>query len=85
MIQMSLSNNEVAHLLRLVQATRDEELSCDDCLDSIADLAESELKGTPAGDQFDAVRQHLRVCEECQEEYEVLKRVLGDEVGGPEG
>lgn len=83
MTHMSLSDDEVARLLRLVQVTREEELTCDDCLDRIADFAENELRGEANTAQFEAVRQHLSVCEECHDEYDVLKRALGDAAETP--
>ena len=73
---MSLSNEEIAELLRLIGLTRDEEIDCERCLALVAEFAERELAGrsVPAG--LEAVAHHLAICAECREEFEALLRAL---------
>ena len=73
---MSLSNEEITELLRLIGLTRDEEIDCERCLALVAEFAERELAGrsVPAG--LEAVAHHLSICAECCEEYESLLQVL---------
>jgi hypothetical protein len=73
---MSLSNEEIAEILRLIRFTRDEEIDCERCLALVAEFAERELAGrsVPAG--LEAVAHHLSICAECCEEYEALLQAL---------
>ena len=73
---MSLSNEEITELLRLIGLTRDEEIDCERCLALVAEFAERELAGrsVPAG--LEAVAHHLSICSECYEEYESLLQAL---------
>ena len=73
---MTLSKKELESLLRLVSHTADEEIDCDECLSRVAEFVERELAGRPIRDGLLAVAQHLSVCGECHEEYEVLQRAL---------
>jgi hypothetical protein len=73
---MSLSNEEIAELLRQIRLTRDEEIDCERCLALVGEFAERELAGrsVPAG--LEAVAHHLSICVECCEEYEALLQAL---------
>jgi hypothetical protein len=73
---MSLSNEEITELLRLIGLTRDKEIDCERCLALVAEFAERELAGrsVPAG--LEAVAHHLSICAECCEEYESLLQAL---------
>ncbi len=78
---MPLSNEEVDALLRVVRLTRDDEIDCDECVSRVAEFAEQELAGRTVSEGLEAVEHHLSICEECREEYEALRRALG-EIGG---
>ena len=73
---MGLSKKDIHGLLRLVGLTKEEEIDCEECLSRVAEFAEQALAGKsiPAG--LKAVAQHLSVCAECREEYEVLQQAL---------
>jgi len=73
---MSLSKEEIAGLMRLIELTRDDEIDCERCLALVAEFAERELAGRPVPAALEAVAHHLSVCAECREEYEALLRVL---------
>lgn len=73
---MSLSDSEIARLLRLVGQTEDGELNCEQCLALVAEFAETQLAGKSIPAVLRAVEQHLSVCGECREEYEALRRAL---------
>jgi hypothetical protein len=73
---MTLSRKELESLLRLVAHTADEEIDCEECQSRVAEFAERELADRPIRDGLLAVAQHLTVCGECREEYEVLQRAL---------
>ncbi len=63
---------KIQTLLQWLQATRESEITCDECLASMAALLESELENRPVAEALVAVREHLDFCAECREEYETL-------------
>ncbi|MEM9553632.1 MAG: hypothetical protein AAGC60_05185 [Acidobacteriota bacterium] len=73
---MALSARDTETLVRLVQLTRDQEIDCDDCLQHVAELAEAVLAGRSDPEGLEAVRHHLALCTECNEEFRALKRAL---------
>ena len=73
---MNLSDDQIRALLQAVSRTRGHELNCDECLGEVGAFAELTLKGRPAEDAFDLVQQHLQVCGECLEEFELLLKGL---------
>ncbi len=65
-------SSKIQTLLQWLQATRESEIACDECLASMAELLESELEKRPVAEALVAVREHLDFCAECREEYETL-------------
>lgn len=81
---MSLSRIEVENLIRLVWNTEEQELNCEQCLSLVAEFAEQELHGLKTAEALTVVEQHLSVCAECREEYEMLLRTLREMGDGME-
>ena len=80
---MSLKREELLGLLDLVAKTADEEIDCDQLLERAAAYLDLCAAGPPPIEGFDDLRQHLRVCPECLEEFEVLvDAYLGDAGAG---
>lgn len=73
---MPLSMRDIQKMLAVVRATETIEIDCDACLMHIGEFAELHLLGRPVPDALKAVEQHLLICDECQEEYEILVRAL---------
>ena len=73
---MSLSKKEIDGLIRLISLTKDEEINCEQCLSSVAEFAEQELKGKSVPEALKAVEHHLSICAECHEEYTFLQSAL---------
>jgi predicted anti-sigma-YlaC factor YlaD len=73
---MDLSDEQIKELLGALQVTREKEIDCDECLASVAEFAECELAGKPLPRALEAVQFHLDNCEECQEEYRALFKLL---------
>ena len=73
---MSLTNEEIDGLLRLIGLTKDDEIDCERCLALVAEFAERELAGRSIRAGLEAVEHHLSLCPECREEYEALLRAL---------
>jgi uncharacterized protein with PIN domain len=73
---MTLSTEQIENLVGLIQETRERELNCEECLALVAESAEAELQGRSVPAAMEAVQNHLSLCAECREEYEVLLTVL---------
>ena len=66
----------VHRLMRRLQNTRDEELSCDEVFALVDEYAEANQRGEDVGTLKPLIRHHLDMCMECEEEYEALVQVL---------
>lgn len=73
---MSLSRPEIQKLLAVVRATQAAEIDCDVCLMQVGEFAERHLLGKPISEGLEAIEQHLSICDECREEYEMLSLAL---------
>lgn len=69
---MSLSRPELQKMLDVVRATQTVEIDCDVCLMQVGEFAELNLVGKPIPEGLKAIEQHLSICDECREEYEML-------------
>ena len=76
---MSLSRPELQKMLDVVRATQPVEIDCDVCLVRVGEFAERNLVGKPIPEGLRAVEQHLSICDECREEYEMLCVALRSE------
>ena len=76
---MSLSREDFTRLLRVLDATEQQEIDCSEFLGRVAGFIERfDPEAQPPRGYEDLV-QHLRVCPECLEEFEALYQVLRDE------
>lgn len=73
---MSLERQLIRTLLSQVAETREDEISCDECLAGMAEFAEAQLVDTEIPVALERVRAHLSFCSECAEEYELLFNML---------
>ena len=69
---MPLPRSEIRKLLEMIAATRERELSCDECLDGLASYVETELSGRSPARAHAEIRAHLEQCGECLEEHDTL-------------
>lgn len=69
---MSLTPEEIQKMLDVVRATQPIEIDCDVCLMQVGEFAELNLVGKPIPEGLKAIEQHLSICDECREEYEML-------------
>ena len=78
---MKISEAQVQALLEMLTLTRDKEVSCDECLQSMAEFAETTLAGKTVTEGLQCIEEHLQLCGECREEFEALKSALdGDNI-----
>ena len=75
---MPLSQQEIERLLQLIGRTAEDEITCEQCLELVAEFAERRMAGESIASSLLVVEQHLEVCDECREEYEALLRTLHD-------
>jgi hypothetical protein len=70
------SGEALAKMLRKLSQTRDVEISCDEVLAVLDQVAEAKLRGEDVGRLMPLVQHHLEMCIDCQEELEALVRML---------
>lgn len=73
---MKLTTNITKKILGAVSATADEEIGCGKCYEQIEEFVELKLSGKSPKEAMPLVKEHLRRCDECREEYEVLLDAL---------
>lgn len=73
---MALTQREINLLINMVNLTRDQEITCDQCLLNVAEFAEHELQGKTIPDSLNSVAHHLSICNDCHEEYLALHQAL---------
>ncbi len=63
-------------LLREIAETREVEIGCDECFEQLDRFVEMRLTGLNAAQAMPLVQEHLEICGECREEFEVLLAAL---------
>jgi len=76
---MNISEDQIQALLEMLTLTKDNEVSCDECLQSMAEFAETTLTGKTVTEGLQCIEEHLELCGECREEFEALKSALGED------
>ena len=66
----------VKDLMRRLQKTHDDELSCDEVFALVDEYAEANQRGEDVASLKPLIRHHLDMCRECDEEYQALLQVL---------
>ena len=69
----------LAELLALIDRTESHEIDCEEFIDRSAGFVEAMARSDVLPEGWPDLVQHLRVCPECEEEFEVLRRLLGEE------
>ncbi len=80
---MPLNKQQIGMLLSAVADTRDDEITCDECLAGMAEFAESQLVGADISTAIRRIQAHIAFCPECAEEYDLLLDLLGTEALDP--
>jgi hypothetical protein len=74
---MALRPEQAKALIAKAMGTRDQEMTCDECVADLAEFVEVQLTGKPPlGDALQAVHAHLERCHDCTDEYHVLRQAL---------
>lgn len=73
---MKITESQIRTLIGFVSKTADDEISCQDCEDHIAQFAESHMSGKVTPETLQSIEEHLEICPECTEELEFIRRAL---------
>jgi len=65
-------------MIRSLEHTVEEEISCDEVFRLLDQYAESERRGEDVSHIMPLLKQHLDICQECCEEHDALLSVLED-------
>lgn len=73
---MNEIDEKLRDLLQLVRATKPKEIDCEEFLSRVGEYVEKAGPDAALPSGLEAVKDHLAVCGECQEEYDALLRAL---------
>ncbi len=73
---MKLDLNQLNDLIKLVVTAKADSIGCDGCFELMDQLAQAELDGYPFPEYLTAVREHLKLCKCCRDEYAALLTAL---------
>lgn len=73
---MALKPKQVGQLLKMIQATREVEITCPECLDELDKYTQRVLDGEPIEGLLDRVREHLEDCPCCTNQYKLVRETL---------
>ncbi len=73
---MALNSEQVGRLLKMIQQTREVELSCPECLDELDKYAQSILDSMPIDGVLQRVREHLEACSCCSAQFKLVLETL---------
>lgn len=73
---MALTPEQVGDLLKMIELTKEVELSCPDCVELLDQYAQRVLDGAPVDGDLQRVRDHLAVCPFCDEECRLILEAL---------
>lgn len=74
--KMAMTSDQAEKMLRMIEHTQDEELSCDEVFELLDVYAEMAARGEDVGELYPLVEHHLEMCPDCREEYEAVMRIL---------
>lgn len=73
---MEVETQEMKRLIRSIINLDPEEITCGECFDVVDNYVEMELAGKDASEALPMVKDHLKRCPPCKEEYEALYKAL---------
>jgi len=73
---MNLSPDFLKKMIKMLAATRPDEIGCDECFEQLSEFAERKLAGKSPEKALPLVQDHLMKCKDCREEYEALLDAL---------
>ena len=77
--KMQASDQQKAEMmLAMLASTLEEELTCDEVFALLGQFTEMAIRGEDVARLMPLVQQHLDLCRDCHEEYEVLQNILAN-------
>ena len=76
MKKTELTPAQAEKILRMIQKTQENELSCDEVHDLLDQYTEMALRGEEVASLLPLVHFHIEHCPDCREEHEALLRIL---------
>ncbi|RMF45563.1 MAG: hypothetical protein D6755_07920 [Anaerolineae bacterium] len=76
MVNIMLTTDVLQKMVRGLEQTRDEEITCGECFEQVGVFAEMVLAGKPAAEALPLVEHHLSMCTDCRTEFEALLDAL---------
>ncbi len=73
---LPLGPQAAGQLAAQLDATREDEYSCDDVLVLLDQFTEAVMRGDDVTRLMPLVHRHLEMCPDCREEFEALLRIL---------
>lgn len=73
---MALNSEQVDLLLKMLQDTREVELSCPECAEQLDLYAQKILDGEPIEGVLQLVREHLQACAGCDDEFHLILETI---------
>lgn len=73
---MAQNPESIRRLLRQLEQTELDEISCDECFELLDVFAEVAYTSDDADRLLPMVRKHLDLCQDCREEFEALMAAL---------
>jgi hypothetical protein len=73
---MALSSEQVGRLLKMIQQTREVEMTCPECLDELDKYTQRILDGEPIDGVLARVREHLEACPCCTGQFKLVLETL---------
>jgi hypothetical protein len=67
---------EFQKLIRMIEKTQENELSCDEVYHLLDQYTEIVHRGEDALKLMPLVKHHIEICPDCREEFEALLRIL---------
>ena len=64
--------SKIDQFVEQIFETAESEISCTECLHMVSEYVEREVAGEAVTQTMPSVRQHLKQCRVCREEYQVL-------------
>jgi hypothetical protein len=71
-----MKKSMIQQIIRMIAATRPDEIGCDECFEQLDRFAEWVLAGKDAAEAMPLVQEHLEHCHDCREEFEALLAAL---------
>jgi hypothetical protein len=67
---------KLKNLLQMIENTQEIELACDDVYLLLDQYAEAVARGEDAKQLMPLVEHHIKICQDCREEFEALLRII---------